>query len=325
MKLRRLHNPAGWTSLPNATLEDRSISWRARGLLAYLLSRPDGWETDSVRLSALAGEAGDSRSKQAEGRDAVRTALGELERAHYLHRVRRQGSLGRWSTEYYVFDTPTVDGVPASLAGQIPLVDSPVDNSGENLSPETAFQSSVNPASLTSNNHPLDPASQGDLTSANAPAVESRTPAPPALPSPELASLPREADDLTAELLVTDAIAKASRLEPGVQMFALRAHLVGVLGFQPTFPHCAEFVADAHVGSPPSLRGRLSTGDVLEWVAALAALPELSSGSASVEAVGSAAVYPAGLAAVDRRSAPEHGVSRSPISQSTSTPERNQS
>lgn len=99
MIIRRVQNPRGWTSLPNAALEDERLSFRARGLLAYLLSRPQEWQTDSEKL-ARAGR---------EGREAVRTALRELVDLRYIIRVKSQDERGRWSTVSLVHDEPQPD------------------------------------------------------------------------------------------------------------------------------------------------------------------------------------------------------------------------
>lgn len=88
---------SGFTILPNAALNDQRLSWKARGLLAHLLSKPPLWRTSSRRL-ALDGP---------DGRDAVRTGLQELEQVGYLVRDRIQdAATGRWSTLSTVFDTP---------------------------------------------------------------------------------------------------------------------------------------------------------------------------------------------------------------------------
>jgi len=85
-----------FTIVPNDVLRDVRLSWKARGLLAYLLSLPDDWRTSSDRLARLGPD----------GRDAVRSGLRELEELGYLTRRRSQSSTGRWSTELIISDEP---------------------------------------------------------------------------------------------------------------------------------------------------------------------------------------------------------------------------
>ena len=66
--------------LKNEIVRDSNITYRARGLLTYLLSQPDHWRTNSDRLSYPATE----------GRDAIRSALNELSNAGYLVLLKRQ-------------------------------------------------------------------------------------------------------------------------------------------------------------------------------------------------------------------------------------------
>ena len=107
MTIIRTPRPDRYAIVPMPALEDRRLSWKARGLLAYLLSRPDNWQTNSSSLAKIAPD----------GRDAIRTGLAELVDAGYLVRSKAQDTAGRWSTITCVYDCAQNVDNPRTEAG----------------------------------------------------------------------------------------------------------------------------------------------------------------------------------------------------------------
>lgn len=97
--IRRSPSPTrNYTALHNAVLSDSRLSWEARGLLAYLLSKPDNW---SVYPKHLIKESPNAR------RDRVYRILDELKSTGYLVRSQERSEGGRMGeVEYVVYDTP---------------------------------------------------------------------------------------------------------------------------------------------------------------------------------------------------------------------------
>jgi hypothetical protein len=117
-----LHNeqPVTWTVVDNAVLRDPSLTWRAKGLLAYLLGLPDGWRVNSADLA----------NRAIDGVYAVRSIFDELEQAGYLHREKRQEKSGKWSTHITITGAPLTGdrftGVGQSHESEAETLDSPM-------------------------------------------------------------------------------------------------------------------------------------------------------------------------------------------------------
>jgi len=95
-----------YVQIDKTALEDSRLSFRAKGLHAYLLSRPDEWNPNREHLATVSTE----------GRDAVAKALKELELAGYLIRRRyrdKETNRFKWvGTVYEVSQTPLTGKPP---------------------------------------------------------------------------------------------------------------------------------------------------------------------------------------------------------------------
>lgn len=90
-----------WVVVDQAVIRNPNLSYRAKGILALLLSMPDGWHTNSEWIARNATE----------GRDAVRAALRELEHAGHMLKHKAQDSHGRWYTRWIVYEQPVREPV----------------------------------------------------------------------------------------------------------------------------------------------------------------------------------------------------------------------
>lgn len=80
-------------------IEDTKLSWRAKGLHTFLMSKPDGWEIFAKHLVVASHD----------GRDAVYAALRELIDYGYAERYERREKGKIRGHEYVVFETPQLN------------------------------------------------------------------------------------------------------------------------------------------------------------------------------------------------------------------------
>lgn len=107
MTVIRVGNRKRFTVVAREAVNDERLSFRARGVLFWLLDKPDDWMVNAEQIA----------KESPEGRDAVRSALRELERAGYLRREMVQGETGRWRTVTTIYESPTPEN-PSSVAGK---------------------------------------------------------------------------------------------------------------------------------------------------------------------------------------------------------------
>ncbi|MGU7882134.1 hypothetical protein ACV22Y_19950 [Burkholderia sp. AW50-3] len=126
MAIQRAARPqSNFYILDKAISEDRRLSWAARGMLVYLLGKPDGWR---VSRTALVNETEGTRAHTR--RDGVLAILAELIDAGYITRHAARGEAGKLAGYDYL-----VSEIPA-----LPCTDQP-----DTAQPGTAQPDTANP------------------------------------------------------------------------------------------------------------------------------------------------------------------------------------
>lgn len=97
MSTIRVSKSKNFSVINNTVLNDERLTWKAKGIAAYLLSKPDDWKI--IRENLI--------NQSDDGEAAVRTALQELEECGYLIRTRRQNKAGKFEWESVLHETPT--------------------------------------------------------------------------------------------------------------------------------------------------------------------------------------------------------------------------
>ncbi len=84
----------------NSVFEDPRISWKAKGLMGYFLSRPNDWQ---IRVTDLI-------QRSTDGRDSVYAIIRELKATGYVKEVIRRDAHGHIrGREYLVFEVSSLD------------------------------------------------------------------------------------------------------------------------------------------------------------------------------------------------------------------------
>lgn len=87
-----------YTVMSNYHLRDKALSLKSKGLLSQMLSLPEDWDYTLAGLSLI----------NKESKDAIRTAINELENAGYIIRRQTTDLSGRFAgNEYIIYESPT--------------------------------------------------------------------------------------------------------------------------------------------------------------------------------------------------------------------------
>ena len=88
MPVFRVERNKGYTVMSNYHLRDKSLSLKAKGLLSQILSLPEDWDYTLSGLCCI----------NRESKDAIRSAVNELERAGYIERHQTTDKSGKFSS-----------------------------------------------------------------------------------------------------------------------------------------------------------------------------------------------------------------------------------
>lgn len=143
--IRRSSKRSRYTTLQNATLQNRNLSYEARGLLAYLLSLPPDWILQPSQLE-----------QEGARRDKISRMIGELVTATHITKTDLRNENGQYSgIEYTVHEEPQT---------ALPQTDSPqtdlpytVDHPLQTTYLEDSFTNEIENKPITTTNDPPPP------------------------------------------------------------------------------------------------------------------------------------------------------------------------
>lgn len=126
----RIEKSRDYTVMSNYHLRDSSLSLKAKGLLSQMLSLPEGWDYTLAGLAQI----------NKESKDAIRSAVNELEAAGYVQRRQTMDKNGKFAgNEYVIHEQPVFDS---------PLLDFPTTDNPSTEKPSTENTLTENPTEL---------------------------------------------------------------------------------------------------------------------------------------------------------------------------------
>lgn len=98
--------------------QDKSLSFQARGLLLYVLSKPEGWKARDADLMKQGGIK----------KHAYQSILSELKAAGYARRVEKRAKAGKFTYSLEIYEEPQfteVSPLPDNRVADEPVADNP--------------------------------------------------------------------------------------------------------------------------------------------------------------------------------------------------------
>lgn len=96
----RVEKVSSFTQISNCTIQDQTLSYKARGLLCYMLSLPKDWDYSIAGLAAKSAK---------DGASSVRSGIEELINAKYIRRQQSRDDKGNFDGyEYVVYEIPQI-------------------------------------------------------------------------------------------------------------------------------------------------------------------------------------------------------------------------
>lgn len=135
MAVFRVERTRDYTVMSNYHLRDKSLSLKAKGLLSQMLSLPEDWDYTLAGLSFI----------NRESKDAIRSAVNELEKAGYVQRRQTTDASGKFSTNEYVIHEYPVSPEPSL---EEPSSKKPSSENPTTDNPSTGNPSPENPTQL---------------------------------------------------------------------------------------------------------------------------------------------------------------------------------
>lgn len=191
MSIIRLKNRDKWVVIDKKPIEDANISWQAKGLLTYLLSKPNDWQVHISQLSKA--------SKN--GRDSTRATVQELVDCGYIIRTQVRDTKGHFKEwEYLVCEESISKKAP--LKEIEPFTENPTSGNPKTGNPTSENPTSENPTLLNKDLLSKDILSNEDSKREG----EMNFPALPEVTKEEFSSLPEPLKELYRKVKTADSL-----------------------------------------------------------------------------------------------------------------------